>query len=115
MAPYDLTNEEEEKLSRELEFFLRSTGQLFPITPAQVAAFEEYRASHPERIKVPEIDISAEEILQRGYMKYEPKPTSNPEETLYNEGMNLAARNKGVLSEDILNMMRADQEKGKKK
>lgn len=114
MIPHDLTEEEEQKFSNKLEFFLRSTGRLFPITPAQVEAFEEYIANHPDPTPLPEFKYSAEEILKRGYIEYVPKarPISAVDE--YGDGFKAAARNKGNLTEDILRKMKEDQEKGKK-
>ena len=115
MIPHELTPDEEEKLSRKLEFYLRSTGHLFPVTPAQVEAFEEYMATQPNPAPLPEFKLSAEEILQRGYVEYVPKAKPFPVEDEYGEGIRAAARNKGDLTEEILKKMREDQEKGKKK
>jgi len=115
MIPHDLTEDEEEKISRKLEFYLRSTGHLFPVTPAQVDAFEEYMASHPDFTPLPEFKLSAEEILERGYIEYVPKAKPLTAEDEYGEGFKAAARNKGDLTEDILKKMKEDQEKGKKK
>jgi hypothetical protein len=114
MTPHDLTEDEEQKFSRKLEFFLRSTGRLFPVTPAQVEAFEVYMASHPNPVPLPQFKLSAEEILERGYINYTPKLKPVPENA-YDDDMKLAARNKGDLTEDILKMMREDQDKNKGK
>jgi hypothetical protein len=118
MAPKDLTEDEDLEFSRKLEFFLRSTGRLFPVTPAQVEAFEEYMAKHPHQpTPAPKNRLTAEEILQRGYVEYIPKAAPVPEEDVYDNDFRAAARNKGELTEDIMKMMREDQdkEKGKKK
>lgn len=114
MTPHGLTEEEEQTFSRKLEFFLRSTGRLFPVTPAQVEAFELYMASHPDPSPLPEFKLSAEEILERGYIEYVPKARPIPTEDEYGDCFKAAARNKGNLTEDILRKMKEDQEKGKK-
>jgi hypothetical protein len=115
MTPNELTADEEEKFSRKLEFYLRSTGHLFPVTPAQVEAFEEYMASHPDSTPLPEFKLSAEEILKRGYVEYAPKAKPIPAEDEYGEGFRAAARNKGELTVDIIKKMLEDEEKEKKK
>ena len=115
MTPHDLTEDEEQKFSNKLEFFLRSTGRLFPVTPAQVEAFEEYMASHPNPEPLPKFKLSAEEILERGYVEYIPKARPIPVEDEYGEGFRAAARNKGELTEDVVKMMREAQEKEKGK
>ena len=50
---------------KKLEFFLRSTGRLTPITPEQVKAFESnHEIKHAENLPTPD------EILKRGYQPY---------------------------------------------
>ena len=110
MIPKELT--EEEEFSKKLEFFLRSTGRLFPITPSQVEAFEEYMISHPNPEPLTGFKMSAEEILHRGYIEYVPKPIAAVDE--YGEGFRAAARNKGKLTDDIIRLMKEEQEKAKK-
>jgi hypothetical protein len=114
MTPYDLTEDEEQQFSRKLEFYLRSTGHLFPVTPAQVKAFGQYMATHPDHNPPSKIQLTAEEILQRGYVEYVPKAKPAPGEEVYGDNFRAAARNKGHLTEDILRQMKEDQEKGKK-
>lgn len=110
----DFTEDEDKELSSKLEFFLRSTGRLFPITPAQVEAFEEYMASHPQLTPIPQSELTPEEILQRGYVEYTPKAKPVTEEDVYGNYFRAAARNKGDLTEDVLRKMKEDQERGKK-
>ena len=111
MTPHDLTEDEEQKFSNKLEFFLRSTGRLFPITPAQVEAFEEYIASHPDPAPLPEFKYSAEEILKRGYIEYSPKTPQPKIEYPGNiSDMKMAARNSKGLSPEILRKMQEDQD-----
>jgi len=115
MTPKDFTEDEDKGFSSKLEFFLRSTGRLFPITPAQVEAFEEYMAAHPQLTPLPQSKLTPEEILRRGYVEYIPKTKPVPEEDVYGKEYRAAARNKGDLTEDILRKMKEDQENGKKK
>jgi hypothetical protein len=114
MTPHDITEDEEQKFSRKLEFFLRSTGRLFPVTPAQVEAFEKNMASHPDPEPLPEFKLSAEEILERGYIDYVPKTRPIPAEDEYGDCFKAAAQNKGNLTEDILRKMKEDQDKKNK-
>jgi hypothetical protein len=113
MTPHDLTEDEEQKFSNKLEFFLRSTGRLFPVTPAQVEAFEEYIASHPNPAPLPEFKYSAEEILERGYIEYVPKAQQPKiEYPIDIPNMKMAARNSKGLSPEILRKMEEDQDGG---
>jgi hypothetical protein len=108
MTTKGLTTDEEANYQRQLDFYLRSTGKLFPVTPAQVAAFEEYMQQHPE-LEAPETDLTPEEVLRRGYVDYIPKQVSPQDENPWSEGMKAAARNAGEMDEETLKKMRRDE------
>lgn len=69
MMPNDLKKAEVREFEHKLEFFLRSTGRLFPITPAQVEAFEKHTANGSV-IELPEMLRDPLAILERGYITY---------------------------------------------
>jgi len=96
------------KFEKRLKSFLRSTGRLFPETPAQVDAFEH---RHSGNVKLPEILKNPAEMLEQGYL-YPIRNTMNtlnePEPT-----MNMAARKGMNLSEETLHKMAEDRLKAR--
>jgi hypothetical protein len=101
----------DEIFEKKLEFFLRSTGKLFPITPAQVEAFEKRNPTYPA--KTSKADPMA--ILERGYRDYTIPITVSPDTLKENDGFRMAARNGKEISSDILRKMREDREKDENK
>lgn len=101
----------DEIFEKKLEFFLRSTGRLFPITPAQVEAFEKRNPTYPTTTT--QADPMA--ILERGYRNYTLPTTVSPDTLTDNEGFRMAARNGKDISPEILRKMREDREKDENK
>ena len=97
----------DEIFEKKLEFFLRSTGRLFPITPAQVEAFEKRNPTYPT--STTHADPMA--ILARGYRNYTLPITVSPDTQTENEGFRMAARNGKEISPETLRKMREDREK----
>lgn len=98
------SQEEVAKFEKKLKSFLRSTGRLFPETPAQVDAFER---RHPGNVKLPDFLKNPAEILERGYMhpiRNTINMVSEPEQTI-----NMAARKGMNLSEETLRKMAEDR------
>ena len=100
----------DEIFEKKLEFFLRSTGRLFPITPAQVEAFEKRNPTYPTST----FNADPMAILQKGYINY-----TLPKVTTYtfpdNEWFRMAARNGREIPADILRKMKEDREKDENK
>lgn len=94
----------DEIFEKKLDFFLRSSGRLFPITPAQVEAFEKQNPNHPTT--TPLIDPIS--ILQKGYMNFT-LPTISEEFQPENEWQKMAARNGTTLSPETLRKMHEDR------
>lgn len=108
MKPTDATMSDE-IFEKELDFFLRSTGRLFPITPAQVEAYEQNMKPSP---KTP-ASASPAEILKRGYITELPKivkMTPSVDPSTYRA----AARNGNEIPDDVLRKMHDDREKDEK-
>jgi hypothetical protein len=107
MKPTDATMSDE-IFEKELDFFLRSTGRLFPVTPAQVEAYEQNMKPSP---KTP-ASASPDEILKRGYITEIPtlKNIASPSDHTYR----LAARNGNEIPDDVLRKMHDDREKDEK-
>lgn len=104
-------NAEEQEFDRLMEFYLRSTGQLFPTTPAQVEAFEKYMSTLPAEAKAPATDLpTAAEILARGYQPYKPVAEASTRIVDFTNDYALAARNGKQLSEETLRKMREETE-----
>jgi len=101
----------DEIFEKKLEFFLRSTGRLFPITPAQVEAFEKRNPTFPTTSLL--ADPMA--ILERGYRNYTLPTTVSPDTLTENEGFRMAARNGKEISPETLRKMREDREKDENK
>ena len=101
----------DEIFEMKLEFFLRSTGRLFPITPAQVEAFETRNPTYPTTTT--KADPLA--ILERGYRNYTLPTTISPETLPENDGFRMAARNGKDLSPETLRKMREDRKKDENK
>ena len=101
----------DEIFEMKLEFFLRSTGKLFPITPAQVEAFEKRNPPFPATST--KSDPMA--ILERGYRDYTITIDVSPDTLNDNDGFRMAARNGKEISPDILRIMREDREKDQNK
>lgn len=97
----------DEIFEMKLEFFLRSTGKLFPITPAQVEAFEKRNPTYPTATT--HADPLA--ILERGYRNYTLPATVSPDTLIENDGFRMAARNGKDISPETLRKMREDREK----
>lgn len=104
-------NAEEQEFDRLMDFYLRSTGQLFPSTPAQVEAFEIYMSTLPAEAKAPATDLpTAAEILARGYQPYKPVAEASTSTVDFTDDYALAARNGKQLSESTLRKMREETE-----
>lgn len=101
----------DEIFEKKLEFFLRSTGRLFPITPAQVEAFEKRNPTYPTTTT--HADPLA--ILERGYRNYTLTAAVSPDTLKENDGFRMAARNGKELSPEILRKMHEDREKDENK
>ena len=102
----------DEIFEKKLEFFLRSTGRLFPITPAQVEAFEKRNPTKPTTT----FNADPMAILERGYRNYSlPTITVSPDTKTDIEGFRLAARNGKEISPEILRKMREDRERDENK
>ena len=101
----------DEIFEKKLEFFLRSTGRLFPITPAQVEAFEKRNPTYPTTTA--QADPMA--ILERGYRNYKLPTTVSPDTLTENNGFRMAARNGKEISAETLRKMREDREKDENK
>lgn len=99
----------DEIFEMKMEFFLRSTGRLFPITPAQVEAFEKRNPTYPTTFNA---DPMA--ILERGYINYS-LPKVSPDTLPDNEWLRKAARNGREIPTDILRKMKEDREKDENK
>lgn len=97
---------EEEKFEEELKNFLRSTGRMFPETPAQVDAFER---RHPKKVILPALLSDPLAILERGYILPQPETSETMNET--NDSYRRAARNGLNLSADTLHKMEEDRKK----
>ncbi|MFA5971917.1 MAG: hypothetical protein WC780_06170 [Lentimicrobiaceae bacterium] len=96
--------EEVAKFEKKLKSFLRSTGRLFPETPAQVDAFER---RHTGNVKLPEFLKNPAEMLERGYMH----PVRNTVNTVSEPELttNMAARKGMNLSDETLRRMAEDR------
>lgn len=104
-------NAEEQEFDRLMEFYLRSTGQLFPITPQQVEAFEKYVSTLPAEAKAPATELpTAAEILARGYQPYKQVAEAGTRMEDFTNEYALAARNGKQLSEETLRKMREETE-----
>lgn len=101
----------DEIFEKKLEFFLRSTGRLFPITPAQVEAFEKRNPNYPTTT----LKADPLAILERGYINYTLPTTESPDTFSEADGFRMAARNGKEISPEILRMMREDREKDENK
>lgn len=101
----------DEIFEMKLEFFLRSTGKLFPITPAQVEAFEKRNPTYPATT----LKADPMAILERGYRDYTIPITVSPDTQKDNDGFRMAARNGKEISPDILRKMHEDREKDQNK
>jgi len=106
-----ITTMSDEIFEKKLEFFLRSTGRLFPITPAQVEAFEKRNPTYPTTTA--QADPMA--ILKRGYIHYTLPTTVSPDTLSENEGFRMAARNGKGISPETLRKMREDRKKDENK
>lgn len=96
----------DEIFEKKLEFFLRSSGRLFPITPAQVEAFEKQNPNHPSTTLL----IDPIDILRRGHINYT-LPKQSEELQPENEWQAMAARNGTTLSPETLRKMHEDRKK----
>jgi hypothetical protein len=101
----------DEIFEMKLEFFLRSTGRLFPITPAQVEAFEKRNPTYPTT----SVKADPLAILARGYRNYTLPTNVSPDTLADNDGFRMAARNGKEISPEILRKMREDREKDENK
>jgi hypothetical protein len=106
-----ITTMSDEIFEKKLEFFLRSTGRLFPITPAQVEAFEKRNPTYPKNPS--HTDPMA--ILKRGYINYKLPSIVSPDTNSDTEGFRMAARNGKEISPEILRKMHEDREKDENK
>ncbi len=105
-----MKNKDELKNDRELKqmikAYLRSTGDLIPKFPDEIAAFEKRNIKLPFDVETEEDDPAI--ILKRGYIPYEinikkePSVFSEPKSMI----LNLAARNGVKLSEHSEKLIR---------
>ena len=100
----------DEIFEKKLEFFLRSTGRLFSITPAQVEAFEKLNPTYPTTT----FQTDPMAILERGYINYT-LPKVSPDTLPENDWLRMAARNGREIPADILRKMNEDREKDENK
>lgn len=99
---------EEEKIIREIDFFLRSSGHLFPINDAQVIAYEK---QVKDVVPMPHPLPQPETILINGlnYTLIVAPPEINEDASVW--FCKAAARNGNSLSPEIMQKMKEDREK----
>lgn len=100
----------DEIFEMKMEFFLRSTGRLFPVTPAQVEAFEKRKRTYPTHT----VQADPMAILERGYINYS-LPKVSPDTIPENDWLRMAARNGREIPADILRKMKEDRDKDESK
>ena len=101
----------DEIFEKKLEFFLRSTGRLFPITPAQVEAFENRTPNYPTTT----LNADPLAILERGYINYQIPKIITPDTLSEENGFRMAARNGKEISPETFRKMKEDREKDENK
>jgi hypothetical protein len=100
------SRKEEEKFEKNLIAFLRSTGRMFPVTPAQVEAFE---SKSIRKVKVPDLLADPIAMLERGYINLRSDAPVTENESTHSPRM--AARKGTKLSADTLRKMKEHREK----
>ena len=98
-------SKDEARLKKKLTSMLRSAGYLFPITDAQVEAFEKLGLT--EELPASLADPGA--ILRRGVVKSIPLQQPKADERIVDSFQRLAARHGKELTPEILRKMQEDR------